>query len=109
MMDDVCLCLDTDNPAEWAVETSPIARTTHKCCECGDTINPGERYQRVSGVWEGEFDTFKTCFVCVKIREDFFPCGWYYGCIRTEFRENFDFDPFTNEHYNTETGEWEEQ
>ena len=47
----------------------PVARKEHKCCECLSVISPGERYERVSGVWDGEFGVFKTCMVCAEVRE----------------------------------------
>ncbi len=43
------------------------ARKTHKCCECGRTINAGEKYQYSSGIWDGEPDSFKQCLNCNEI------------------------------------------
>ena len=40
----------------------------HICCECGSVIDPGEKYQRIKGVWDGDFATFKTCEICKNIR-----------------------------------------
>lgn len=50
-------------------ETKPKARKQHKCCECGATIEPGETYQRIEGMWEGDFRTFKTCSFCDATRD----------------------------------------
>ena len=47
---------------------APIAWKAHKCCECLSVISPGEKYERISGVWEGEFQTFKTCMICAEVR-----------------------------------------
>lgn len=49
------------------------ARKQHECSECGDKINPGERYEYVSGKWDGYFDVFHTCETCKRIREDLAP------------------------------------
>ena len=49
--------------------TSPTAIKEHKCCECLDTIFPGDRYDRVVGVWDGDFSTFKTCSSCREIAD----------------------------------------
>ena len=45
------------------------ARKRHRCCECGSTIAKGERYQSVSGMWEGEFSHIKTCLPCAETRD----------------------------------------
>lgn len=34
----------------------PVARKEHRCCECLSVISPGERYERVSGVWEEQVE-----------------------------------------------------
>ena len=41
-----------------------IARKQHICCECGEKINPGERYERIFSVHEEGVQTFKTCEFC---------------------------------------------
>lgn len=64
-----CSCNHDDLPGvSW--ESTPIARKQHVCCECGATIEPGERYHLDEGVWEGAFARFKTCAFCAKIRHD---------------------------------------
>lgn len=40
------------------------ARKIHKCCECRGAIQLGEKYHKFSGVWNGDFDTFKRCLDC---------------------------------------------
>lgn len=34
------------------------ARKPHKCCETGRIIQPGERYWRITGKWDGTVKTF---------------------------------------------------
>lgn len=55
-----------------------IARKEHACCECRRTISLGEKYEYVTGLWEGRFDVFKTCADCLSIRRQFFCDGWQY-------------------------------
>lgn len=43
----------------------------HNCCECSKQIKPGEKYQYCSGVWDGAPDSYKTCLLCVKLRENY--------------------------------------
>ena len=44
------------------------ARKEHRCCECGNPIRKGCRYERVSGIWDGRPARFKTCLICRFIR-----------------------------------------
>ena len=73
------------------------ARKEHICCECGEKIQKGEKYEYVAGCWDGAWDTYKTCFVCLKIR-DGICCGFYiYGTLRETIREEFYLDYVTGE------------
>lgn len=58
------------------------ARKEHVCGECDEPINPGQQYEVAKGVWNGEFYTFKTCEVCVRIRDRFCPHGFIYGEVQ---------------------------
>lgn len=62
-----CFC-DYEAPAFYSkVEYS--ARKEHQCEECGRAIRTGERYERVSGKWDGRLDVFKTCCRCTALRD----------------------------------------
>lgn len=54
------------------------ARIEHVCCECGETIRKGQKYEHVRGFWDGSWATFKTCIPCRSIRDEYF-CSWVYG------------------------------
>ena len=41
-----------------------VARKQHRCCECLETIEPGQRYERIFCVYEGEVSVYKTCEFC---------------------------------------------
>ena len=45
------------------------ARKEHKCGECRKSIERGDKYQYISGIWEGEPSSYKTCLSCAKLRE----------------------------------------
>jgi len=84
-MDDYgCSCLiDADqyphtDIAEVSSERVVVARKSHECCECGDTIRPGDRYEVASGRWDGEWSRFSTCLGCMRVR-DAYCCAWEYG------------------------------
>lgn len=66
-MPSTCWC-DYDLPALFR-ESRPIARIEHRCSECGRAIQPGERYERVVGVWDRLFSTYRTCVYCLAIRD----------------------------------------
>lgn len=54
--------------SDFQTETTPIARKQHTCGECHGLIKPGEKYQLVSGCWDGRMDSCKTCMPCLEAR-----------------------------------------
>ena len=44
------------------------ARKDHVCCECRRVIKTGTVYEYVSGIWDHEPSSFKTCTRCVVLR-----------------------------------------
>ena len=69
--------------SEFNATTHPRARKPHKCSECGRTIEPGERYERTAGSWEGDFFTSLACLHCARARviadySDGFRAQWRY-------------------------------
>jgi hypothetical protein len=44
------------------------ARKQYHCYECGQPISPGMFYERVKGLWDGVWVTFRTCFPCAEAR-----------------------------------------
>ncbi len=62
----MCYCDFGGPEAIW--ESKPKARKDHICCECLSTIPKGDRYHLVKGVWEGNFDTYKTCEICEQVK-----------------------------------------
>jgi hypothetical protein len=66
------------------------ARKQHKCCECYVIIKAGDIYEKVVGKWDGEFCTFKTCKICVEIRDQIF-CSWEYSNLWEVFGEYTDY------------------
>lgn len=83
--------VDIDTSASFASERVVKARKAHKCCECGAPIAIGNKYEYVSGLWEGAFSQYKTCLACKEIRDRFF-CTWYYGMIWDTFLSDYAMD-----------------
>jgi len=86
-----CSC-DVDDYPEFYVEEYPVARKEHKCCECGEMIKKGQKYQKAIGKWDGDFDTYKTCMTCLKIREAYCPNGSYFGGLAEAISDCLGFD-----------------
>jgi len=59
---------DCEMPACYT-ESKPRARQRHQCCECLGWIEPGENYQRITGVWDGQGSSYKTCRQCADLRQ----------------------------------------
>lgn len=72
----VCIGFDGSGP-EVFDKVWRKARKKHRCCECGETIRPGQVYECVKGLWDGCWAEYKTCTLCVKIRGDPFPLRLY--------------------------------
>lgn len=68
----------------------PRAGKDHACCECGGTIARGTRHERVKGMWDNSWSTYRTCAPCAEIR-DHFACGngVCFGQLWEDLRENF--------------------
>ena len=72
------------------------ARKEHTCCECGETIKPGDTYERAATVLHGVFRCYKTCLLCCLIRRDY--CAAY-TMLRETIWEGLGIDYM---------GEWED-
>ena len=77
--------------------TVRTARKAHLCIECGEDIEPGQRYEDVKGLWDGHWDVYKTCIPCTGIRRDLMTCGYIYGQLREDISEYLGFDYVTGE------------
>ena len=53
---------------ECMIKCQRKARKDHVCCECRRVIKDGIVYEFVSGIWDHEPSSFKTCTRCVVLR-----------------------------------------
>ena len=60
------MCHDDIHPEFYNLAT-PRARKPHRCCECLRTIEIGERYERVSAMYDGRIADIKTCGNCADL------------------------------------------
>ena len=68
------------------------ARKQHCCGECSRTIEKGEQYEVVKGLWDGRWETHKTCLGCTRIRQHFCSDGWLYGGLAEQVSECVGFN-----------------
>lgn len=66
------------------------AKIDHECIECRGVIKKGDQYEKTSGKWDGNFDSFRTCVDCLSRRKEFFRGGYYYGRIWENFETHVD-------------------
>lgn len=98
-----CDCsYDVDDYVEILSDNVVKARKQHICLECGEPIKPGDKYEDVNGIYEGEFVNYKTCLPCVAIRKRYCPNGWLYGGLREHITECIEMDYVTGEVW----GDW---
>lgn len=82
-----CEIFDGGESADFYKIFYPVARKDHKCCECNSIIQPGKKYEKIKGLWDGEFLTFKTCLSCFQIRDDYFSNCVPLGCLKMSVKE----------------------
>ena len=87
-MNCACVAVDIDDYVDLISKTKPVARTEHACHECRRRIRPGEQYEVQKYVFEGTFETHKTCSECVEIRDMFFCDGYHYGQTRDDLNDD---------------------
>jgi hypothetical protein len=86
-----CSCdvgVDFDEGPEFYTEKIIKARKQHKCNECRGMINKGEKYERVTGKWDGNVSTYKTCLDCLSIRKQFFSNGWSFSDMLWDLKDH---------------------
>ena len=93
-----CYCDDTDAPTAFQ-QSARKAKKDHRCNECNRSIEQGETYRHVWGVWDNTAQTFKTCPDCIDFIawfEAHVPCVcWAYGCtheIAIESAQEYEAD-----------------
>ena len=83
-----------DHPAIYE-ETTRKAAKAHRCCECRRTIEKGDAYHEVRGLWDGQWGTYRTCARCERVRNALLremepedrECGFVFGGMREKLRE----------------------
>lgn len=87
-----CACVYTSydgDTSDVTTTTKRVARKPHTCCECRQTIQRGQTYEHTSGLWDGDWQTYKTCLPCVEIRHALMCEGWNYQNLWEDIREHW--------------------
>lgn len=78
-----CICIHPDRRVVVTVLSSSHwrAREPRLCGECGCTIQVGEMYEADITSYGSTITVYKTCLLCVRVRQSLFKCGWYYNQV----------------------------
>lgn len=68
------------------------ARRVFKCGECGSEISKGAEYEFAVGIYDGDRYPYRTCLLCVEIRECFF-CSWLHKSMWQDLQVEIDEEP----------------
>ena len=89
----MCDCsIESGDECQFYQVTHPKARKLHRCVECGEIIQSGQKYERMVMIWDGIWDHFNTCLVCAQIRNDYCPHGVEIGGLREQIADCMGFD-----------------
>lgn len=77
---------DEDYP-KCSTHTNPKARKRYECDECFHVIQPGERYHRLTGIWDHGPSRQITCEECHRVGEVVAPNGYIFGRLIEMARE----------------------
>ena len=94
-MSEACYCGTEPTDNLWALyrETYQVARKPYRCGECGGMIQPGRKYHKVTGLWDGDYWVIhRTCMPCSRIRDDFCKRGFIFGELCDIIRDCLELD-----------------
>ncbi len=85
-----CITIPIDEDT-WTffAEKLRTAKKIHKCTECNENIYPKQKYMYETGLYDGVFQTYKTCSACLELRNKYFH-SWIFGCILDDLYYHLD-------------------
>jgi hypothetical protein len=100
-------CVDYDGEgADVGSLRYPKARKEHTCCECFETIRPGEIYEYATACFDGSWGDWKTCATCCAVRNDH---GCYGGDLWNRLRSQYGAGPIDGDWQSDERYGWGEE
>lgn len=91
-MECACSCSYDYETGECFSEKMVKARKSHACCECDATIEVGELHEVAKGKWGEEWESFRTCLPCLRLRDDICPDNHVFGELREVVMECWGVD-----------------
>jgi hypothetical protein len=85
---DVCVGGYEGDEAAVYRERMVTARKPHACYECKFTIQPGQTYEYVTGMWDGTWSAYRFCAVCSEIGKALACDGRNFGNLWDEIHEH---------------------
>jgi len=82
----MCDCY-RDSPSTFYDCKTVKGRKDHRCSECLRTIEKGEQHTYVKGLWDGDFETFRTCGDCMSMTRELKVTCWCHGQLMDELDE----------------------
>lgn len=79
----MCDCL-FDNPPTFYKVRQVKGRKDYTCAECLRDIPKGEPHEYAKGLWEGSFDSFRTCNLCTGMRDEIELSCYCHGLMMDE-------------------------
>ena len=76
------------------------SRKEYKCIECGAVIPKGSQYEHIKSLYDGHWDTYRTCLPCMNIARSM-GCRLHHG-LYEQFYEMFGWN------YLDDPADWED-
>ena len=85
-----CTCIWVSCDDEWEDGETKRVETLlpQTCCECNSEIPPGNTHEFFWGETDGDRSEYRTCALCVEIRDKLFCDGWLFGQVWDEIDQH---------------------
>ena len=86
------MCMIGEDEWDFYARDERRAAKAHRCCECGRTIEIGERHQYARGAMNGYWSAYRTCAHCDAAAEWLVVVcgGWLYEATSMDLRDHVD-------------------
>ena len=89
-----CTCsieMDHDEESDMVFEKMlTVNKHPKKCCECGETLEIGDKYYKEIAIWDNESNTYRTCVDCISVRDNIF-CGWNWTTLWEDLQMEIEY------------------
>jgi hypothetical protein len=85
-----CICDFDGEPVEFYSSKMLVGRKEHECCECRRVIPKGVRHEHARMKYEGDWSEYRTCELCISVRNNLIRCGHDIGTLWEVIRYHFE-------------------